>query len=115
RGGLPRAIATALMAKGLAEAGDDGVELLRDACRRFAEIPAPLEEARANVELGALLRRSNHRAEAREPLSLGMDAAQKCGAIALAVRAREELRATGARPRRLTPSGVDALAPRALP
>lgn len=107
--GLPRAIATALMSKGLAVAGESGVELLRDACNRFAEVPAPLEEARARVELGAVLRRANRRAEAREPLRAGMDVAQRCGAIALASRAREELRATGSRPRRLTLRGVDAL------
>jgi len=55
------------------------------------------------------LRRANRRAEAREPLRAGMDVAQRCGAIALASRAREELRATGSRPRRLTLRGVDAL------
>jgi len=43
-----------------------------------------------------------------------MDAAQKCGAMALAFRAREELRATGSRPRRLTLRGVDALTPSEL-
>jgi len=111
---LPRAIATALMTKGLAVAGEAGVELLRDACSRLAEVPAPLEEARARVELGAALRRANRRAEAREPLRAGMDGAQRCGAIALASRAHDELRATGSRPRRLTLSGVDALTPSEL-
>lgn len=38
-----------------------------------------------------------------------MDRAHACGATALAQRAREELRASGARPRRLAVSGVDAL------
>jgi DNA-binding CsgD family transcriptional regulator len=38
-----------------------------------------------------------------------MDSAQACGATALAERAREELRASGARPRRLALTGLDAL------
>jgi DNA-binding CsgD family transcriptional regulator len=111
---LPRAIATALMAKGLAVVGQEGVDLVRNAVDRFAAIPAPLEAARARVELGAMLRRANSRAEAREPLQAGMDAAVRCGAIALGMRAHEELRATGARPRRLLVRGIDALTPSEL-
>jgi len=40
-----------------------------------------------------------------------MDLAHACGAKALAERARTELLATGARPRRLAVSGADALTP----
>ncbi len=78
------------------------------------DLPAPLEQARAQIELGAALRRANRRAEARKPLRAGMDGAQCCGAIALASRARDELRATEARPRRLMLSGADALTPSEL-
>ena len=73
--------------------------------------PARLELARARVDLGAALRRGGRRAEAREPLRLGMDLAHACGARPLAERARTELLATGARPRRLAIAGSDALTP----
>jgi ATP/maltotriose-dependent transcriptional regulator MalT len=73
--------------------------------------PHRLELARARVDLGAALRRSGQRALAREPLRLGMDAAHACGARPLADRARTELLATGARPRRLALQGADALTP----
>ncbi len=61
------------------------------------------------VELGAALRRQGQRSEARGALGRGMDSAQGCGETALAQRAREELRASGARPRRLALTGVEAL------
>jgi DNA-binding NarL/FixJ family response regulator len=54
---------------------------------------------------------SNQRKAAREPLGRGMTLAAQCGADALAERAREELRTTGARPRRLMLSGLEALTP----
>ena len=73
--------------------------------------PNRLELARAQVELGALLRRRGRRADAREPLREGMDGAHACGAKPLAERARTELLATGARPRRLALQGTDALTP----
>ena len=40
-----------------------------------------------------------------------MDLAARCGAVVLAQRAREELRATGARPRRERLTGVESLTP----
>jgi DNA-binding CsgD family transcriptional regulator len=42
-------------------------------------------------------------------LRAGLDLAQRCGATALAERAHDELVASGARPRRLVLTGVDAL------
>jgi DNA-binding CsgD family transcriptional regulator len=71
--------------------------------------PSRLEHARTLVELGAALRRDQQRAAAREPLRVGLDLAQRCGAERLASRAEEELRATGARPRRRELAGRDAL------
>lgn len=52
------------------------------------------------IELGAALRRANQRAAAREPLQRAADLAQIGGAKALYERARTELAAAGARPRR---------------
>ena len=49
--------------------------------------------------------------KSREMLHAGMELAHRCGAAPLVERAREELLATGARPRRIMRSGVDALTP----
>jgi DNA-binding CsgD family transcriptional regulator len=68
-----------------------------------------LKHARALTDLGAALRRASHRADARDPLRQGLDIAHRCGATALAARARTELLATGARPRRIALHGRDAL------
>ena len=75
----------------------------------LAASPAPLELARSQVALGAALRRANRRADARAPLAAGMELAHLCGAVRLVVRADEELRAAGARPRRPALTGVDSL------
>jgi DNA-binding CsgD family transcriptional regulator len=61
------------------------------------------------VELGAALRRSNYRVAAREHLYAGLDLADRCGAERLAARAEDELRASGARPRRRAVSGPNAM------
>lgn len=71
--------------------------------------PRRLDRAWALVELGAALRRANSRAEARGRLQAGMELAHRCGAVPLAQRALKELRATGARPRKLTFTGVPSL------
>jgi DNA-binding NarL/FixJ family response regulator len=96
---------------GLAEGGDRGEELLRDAVETLERSPARLARARALLELGALLRRRNKRSEAREPLRRALELSDECGAEAVAARAREELVATGAKPRQAAVSGADALTP----
>jgi DNA-binding CsgD family transcriptional regulator len=112
--GTPRAIGIALRAKGLVEPGERGIELLREALETLRSSPARLEEARTLTDLGAALRRANQRSQAREPLREGMELAQRCGATAIAERAREELKATGARPRRMMLTGVESLTPSEL-
>jgi DNA-binding CsgD family transcriptional regulator len=91
------------------EGGAQGLTRLHEAVRVLEGSPARLEHARALVELGAALRRANQRAAAREPLRDGLELAQACGATRLIERARTELLAAGARPRRELRSGVDAL------
>jgi DNA-binding NarL/FixJ family response regulator len=76
--------------------------------------PWRLELARARCDLGAELRRLGRRAEGRVALEAAMDAAHACGAALLAERAAEELRASGARPRRRAVTGLDALTPSEL-
>jgi DNA-binding CsgD family transcriptional regulator len=94
---------------GLVIGGERGIEKLRASVELLEQSPRRLELAHALVELGAALRRANRRADAREPLSRGMELAHRCGAVPLVARARAELQATGARPRRLVLTGVDAL------
>jgi DNA-binding NarL/FixJ family response regulator len=76
--------------------------------------PALLERAHSLAELGAALRRAGQRASAREPLAEALDLAARCGARPLAAHARDELKATGARPRREWRTGVEALTPSEL-
>jgi DNA-binding CsgD family transcriptional regulator len=107
--GTPRAIGQALRGLGIVTGGPGGIELLRDSVRALEASPTRLELARALVDLGAALRRANRRSQARDPLRRGLDLAHRCGARPLEARADHELRATGARPRRLLVTGVDAL------
>jgi DNA-binding NarL/FixJ family response regulator len=94
---------------GLVEGGTAGTGLLREAVEVLAGSEARLEHARALVDLGAALRRANQRIEARERLREGVDLARRIGAFGLAERANEEIAATGARPRNVVQTGLDAL------
>jgi DNA-binding CsgD family transcriptional regulator len=109
--GAPRALGCALRAAGLVVGGDAGIAHLREAAASLADSDAPLEHARALTDLGGALRRHGQRSEARAPRRRGLELAHRCQAAALAARARAELLATGARPRRPALSGVDALTP----
>ncbi|MGE5688927.1 MAG: LuxR C-terminal-related transcriptional regulator, partial [Pseudomonadota bacterium] len=107
--GAPRALGVAKRAAGVVNGGERGELLLREAVEAFDRGDARLERARALAELGALLRRRNRRTEARALLREALDAAHHLGARQLAEQAEIELRATGARPRRVVLTGVDAL------
>jgi DNA-binding CsgD family transcriptional regulator len=107
--GAPRAIGVSLRNLGLVKGGREGERLQREAVDVLAASPARLEHARALVDLGAALRRSNQRSEARKPLREAVEMAHRCGASALVERANEELAATGAHPRTILLSGADAL------
>jgi ATP/maltotriose-dependent transcriptional regulator MalT len=107
--GFARPAGIALRTRGMLASGERGLSDLREAAEVLAGCGARLEHARALVELGAALRRANQRAAAREPLRTGLDLAYRCGATRLAQRAREELQATGARPRRAVLTGLEAL------
>lgn len=77
----------------------------------MAGCPAQLEHVRALVDLGAALHRTNRRAAARTPLRRALELADAGGMELLARRARDELLAVGARPRRSAISGVESLTP----
>jgi DNA-binding CsgD family transcriptional regulator len=112
--GTPRGIGVALRALGLVQGGARGIELLREAVEVLEASPARLEHARALADLGAALRRAKRRAESREVLRQAVDIAYRCGAEPIAERAREELAATGAKPRRTMFTGVESLTPSEL-
>jgi DNA-binding CsgD family transcriptional regulator len=111
RFGAPRAIGVALRALGVIERGERRIGLLREAVSVLEASDARLEHARALADLGGALRRANERAVARDPLREALELATHCGAEPLAARARDELRATGARPRLPVRTGLDALTP----
>jgi DNA-binding CsgD family transcriptional regulator len=104
--GAAGALGRALRAHGLVT-GD--VDDLRKSVVVLAGSPWQLEHAHSLIELGAAFRRSGHRTAAREPLHAGMELAHACAAEPLVTRAHAELLATGARPRRMSRSGIDAL------
>ena len=106
---LPRPLGVALRAAGLLAGGERGIELLRAAVATLSRSPSRLEQARALTDLGGTLRRDGRRADARVPLSEGLQLARRCGARRLAERAERELRAAGAKPRRLAFSGAESL------
>jgi DNA-binding CsgD family transcriptional regulator len=102
-------LGVSLCTRALVGPGAAELELLREAVAVLAGSGAALAHARASVDLGAALRRAGRRPDSIESLREGLDLAHRCGASALAARAREELVAAGARPRRDALHGRDAL------
>ena len=109
RFGAPEPIGEALRVQALLAPSAEMVELAREAVDVLAGSELRVAHARALIDLGAALRRGGHRRDAREPLREGLDLANRCGSVVETDRALDELRATGARPRRPALSGVDAL------
>jgi DNA-binding CsgD family transcriptional regulator len=107
--GAHRALGVAKRAAGVVAGGDRGEVLLREAIDELERGDARVDRARAVADLGAMLRRRNRRTEARELLREALDVAHRAGAAPLADFAEVELRATGARPRRVLLTGVDSL------
>ena len=105
------ALVAARRATGLVQGGRDGLKSLENAVDAVADSPARLEHASARTEFGAALHRANRRSEAREQLRRALELAILCAAAPLAARAETELRATGARPRRIALRGVESLTP----
>ena len=108
---LARAHGIALRTLALVEKTTDRIDLLQAAIAQLERSAARLEHARTLIDFGAALRRKGHRRDAREPLRQGLDLAHHSRAPVLAERARQELLATGARPRRPAATGRDALTP----
>ena len=109
--GSHRAAGIALAAAGAIRGGDEGVELLQEAVDELDGTEAELAPARARAELGTALRLARRPRDARRPLEEAIDTARRLGALRLAERALDELRAAGGRPRRAAMSGVESLTP----
>jgi DNA-binding CsgD family transcriptional regulator len=112
--GVPRRRAIALSVCGGLDDGPAGLAQLREAVELLKDSAARLTRAGALVNLGIGLRQRGEGLAAREPLGTGLDLAHRCGAVALAERARAELVATGARPRRASRHGPGSLTPAEL-
>jgi DNA-binding CsgD family transcriptional regulator len=115
--GTPRMVGHALRIAGLMTDGEEGVRMLREAVAVLERSPAALEHAKALSDLGAALRRSGRRGQARRPLEQSLSLALRCGAAPLADYARAELAAAGGAPAdlaRTTPTGLDRLTPSEL-
>jgi len=109
RYGAPRLLGVALRVAGTVEGGDDGLVLLEEAVSVLEGSQAHLARAYAQVDYGAALRRSGRRSQGLAMLRRGLDLSDRCGATALAERARQEVVVAGGRPRRARLSGVEAL------
>jgi DNA-binding CsgD family transcriptional regulator len=111
RWGAAGRIGRALRSLALVDGGDESVLRLQEAVEILAPSQCTLEYMRSLTDLGATLRRLNRRAAAREPLRKALELARTGGALAIAMRAHEELAATGEKLRPLAASGVDSLTP----
>ena len=108
--GIPAAVGEALVAVALTEDDEHPARLLQ-AVTVLEDSPRILARTRALLELGASLRRHRQPRAARPFLHRALDLADRHGATVLADRARIELQASGARPRRTALTGADALTP----
>jgi DNA-binding CsgD family transcriptional regulator len=106
---LPAQLGSALRGQAVVRGHD--LETLDRAIRMLEGARAALELARGLLDRGGILRRAGRRAESREPLRRALDLAHACGATVLEQRARDELLASGARPRRAMVSGIESLTP----
>ena len=110
--GEPGAIGRALRALGAIREPGPALETFEASVAALRESQAALDRAGAIVDFGSALRRSGMRRDARDLLREGLELAERCGAQALAARARREVNAAGARPRRTAMHGQEALTTR---
>jgi DNA-binding CsgD family transcriptional regulator len=99
--------------RGAAEVADvaDRMPLLTEAIALLDRPGGRVELVCALIDLGAALRQAGDALDARRVLRRAAHLASRCGAVQLATDAANELRATGARPRRLVLTGPGSLTP----
>ncbi len=105
----PGRIGFALRCVGLARGGAEGRALIEEGIELLEASPERAHLARGLLDLGRALRHEGRPTEAREPLRRALELAGQCGAELVADGAFDELRATGAKPRRRALSGPDSL------
>ncbi|MFE3492755.1 helix-turn-helix transcriptional regulator [Streptomyces sp. NPDC059175] len=111
KGNLTDALGTGLRLLAATESGPRKLGVLEESLSALDGSPARLELAHTLVDYGTALHACDHTEAARETLRQGLDLAYALGAARLRARANEALLATGARPRRVTSSGVESLTP----
>ena len=109
RFGAPHVIGAMLRARATVEPKNKSLQTLTESVALLRDGGPPHELSRSLLELGAGLRRSGRRRDAREPLLDALEFAERSGAAGTAERAREELAAIGSRPRSAFRTGVEAL------
>lgn len=107
-------LGAALRIAGRVSGGTAGLEQLHESEELLRNSPARLEYVRLLMTLGVTLRRHGTLTDARDVLSRAADLAYRIGARAILSRATSELRAAGARPRRIALTGVASLTPAEL-
>ncbi|HET6548117.1 MAG TPA: helix-turn-helix transcriptional regulator, partial [Solirubrobacter sp.] len=112
--GTSGALGAALRARGRAVGGEEGIEQLAQAADVLGRTPLRLEHGWALHDLGAALRRTRRRADAREPLRAALATFERLGATAWAERAVSELRATGQASGRRSETASSRLTPHEL-
>lgn len=106
RGRLGRALR---LAAAVATTEEGAIEQLEEAVGVLAATPRRLDRAHALLALGTRLHGHGRVEAAREALAEARELASRCGAAPLAARALAALHATGARPRRTSWGGPNAL------
>jgi DNA-binding CsgD family transcriptional regulator len=107
--GTPWAVGILAVCRSLVDEGDRADALLLDAIGCFVGADVPLDLGRAHLLRGELQRRTGQRQLAAESLRTAYEILSGIGAGGFAERARIELRAVGARPRRRNPERRDVL------
>ena len=100
RWGAPGTVGAALRALATASEGEAALSHLEAAVAVLEGSTARLEHAKALAALGRRCGAARRPSEAREPLQRALELAAVCGAGRVGEAAREELAASGARPRR---------------
>lgn len=111
RWGAPALLSHALRAVAMTVGEGERLAALEEAVQVLDGSPARLARAEAFADLGAALRRSGRRVDARPPLREALELARRCSAASLARHVHDELAATGEKVRRWTPIGVESLTP----
>jgi DNA-binding CsgD family transcriptional regulator/tetratricopeptide (TPR) repeat protein len=114
RCGAPWPAAAAARCRGLLADDDAFEDHFAEALAWHARTPTPFERARTELCQGERRRRARRARDARVPLTAALQTFEAHGAEPWAEKARRELRATGARPRRPPPSSSEPLTPQEL-